>query len=108
MFGDMGKLMDVMKIVGKVKKEGPAMKEKLANSTYEESVYNGAITAIVNGKMKVVEIKVGPAVDLPNAELAKYITDAVNQAQKKAADAAAEAFKELTGGMDLGGLGDML
>lgn len=105
MFGDLGK---IMKIAGKMKEEMPALKEKLANTDYTAEAGGGAVSATVNGKLALVELKISeqvrndPGVDFDMLE--DLIKAAVAAAQTQAAQAAAEAMRELTGGMDLPGM----
>ena len=102
MFGDFGKLI---KMAGEMKRKMPEMQERLAASQHEASSGGGAVTATVNGKMALVDIKIDPQVLSDPACDAMMLEDlvkaAISQAQAKAAQAAADAMKELTGGMDL-------
>jgi len=108
MFGDIGKLM---KLAGQMKSGMPEMQAQLASSEYSAQA-GGAVTAIVNGRMSVVDIQIdrdafselSGDVDM----LEDLIKAAVSAAQNKAADAAAEAMKKLTGGMDIPGLEGLL
>jgi len=107
MFGDVGK---IMKLAGEMKKKMPQIKERLANSTYTASAGGGAVEATVDGRMALVDIRVDKQV-LAEAQndptmLEDLIKAAVAAAQTKASDAAAEAMKELTGGVELPGMGD--
>ena len=107
MFGNLGKMMQ---LAGKLKTELPAMKERLANSTYQAEAGGGAVTATVNGKMQIVDLAFSADVvaDGDGAMLADLVKAAVSAAQAQAAQAAAEAMRELTGGMDLPGMEGML
>ncbi len=103
MFGDIGKMLA---LAGKMKKELPAMKEKLATTEYSADAGCGAVTAIVNGKMQIADLAIAPEflADADAEMLADAIKAAVTAAQTLAADAAAEALRELTGGMELPGM----
>jgi hypothetical protein len=105
MFGDLGK---IMKIAGKMKTELPALKEKLAATDYTAEAGGGAVTATVNGKLSIVDVKISQGVrEDPNADfdmIEDLIKAAISAAQAKAASAAAEAMQELTGGMDIPGM----
>ncbi len=111
MFSNFAKMM---KLAGEMKTKLPEMQEKLANSEYTAEAGGGAVLATVNGKMKLVDIEIGPALSGlndgdPDADmLADLIKAAVSAAQEKAATAAKEAMHELTGGMEIPGLGDMM
>ena len=108
MFGDIGKLM---KMAGRMKAELPALKEKLAATDYTAEAGGGAVSATVNGKLAIVDIKISQQVrEDPNVDfdmIEDLIKAALSAAQSKAAQAAAEAMKELTGGMNLPGMDDL-
>ena len=103
MFGDIGKMLA---LAGKMKRELPAMKEKLATTEYSGDAGGGAVTATVNGKMQIADLAIAPEF-LAEADaqmLVDAIKAAVTAAQTLAAAAAAEALRELTGGMELPGM----
>ena len=111
MFGDLGK---IMKIAGRMKEKMPEMQEKLAASQFTAEAGGGVVSATVNGKLAIVDVKIRPEA-LAGGELANdaemlgdLIKAAVSAAQQQAAEAAAEAMNELTGGMDIPGMGGML
>ncbi|KPK80322.1 MAG: hypothetical protein AMJ81_12255 [Phycisphaerae bacterium SM23_33] len=103
MFGDIGKLMQ---LAGRLKTELPRMRERLAATEFSAAAGGGAVTATVNGRMELVDVKIAPEVLADgDVEMLQDLTKAaVSAAQKKAADAAARALRELTGGMDIPGL----
>ena len=107
MFGDMGKMLQ---LVGRIKTELPAVKEKLASSQFTSEAGGGAVAVTVNGKGRVAEIRISPEAmaDGDAAMLADIIKAAVAAAQEQASVAAAEAMKELTGGMEIPGLEGLL
>jgi DNA-binding YbaB/EbfC family protein len=104
MFGDLGK---IMKMAGQMKSKMPEIQQKLADAQFTAQS-GGAVTATVNGKMELVDVKIDRdaigdlAGDLEMLE--DLIRTAVSAAQAKAAHAATEAMKELTGGIDIPGL----
>ncbi|MFP4356426.1 MAG: YbaB/EbfC family nucleoid-associated protein [Phycisphaerae bacterium] len=107
MFGNIGKMM---KLAGEMQQKMPEMQEKLANSSYSADAGGGAVTAIVNGKMQLTDLAIQPDVlaDADAAMIEDLIKAAISAAQTQAAQAAKEAMEELTGGMDIPGLGGML
>lgn len=108
MFGDFGKMM---KVAMQVKQRLPEVQAKLESSTFEAAAGGGAVTAAVNGKMKLVDLKINPELldgTLDVAMLEDLVKAAVSAAQTKAADAAREAMAELTGGMSLPGMDAMM
>jgi len=102
MFGDLG---NVMKLLGKLKTELPAMQERLAVSEYTAASGNGAVKATVNGKLGLVDLQIDgdllPEAELDTVMIEDLVKAAVSAAQRQAAEAAQEAMRELTGGMDL-------
>jgi len=103
MFGDLGKMLALAQ---KVKKELPALKEKLAATEFPAEAGGGAVTAVVNGKMQIVDIRIAPELlaDGDAEMLSDTVKAAIASAQADAAKAAEEAFAELTGGMNLPGM----
>lgn len=105
MFGDIGKLM---KLAGEMKRKMPEMQAKLAASTYTAQSGGGAVKATVNGGRALVDIKIDPAVLAEGAEMVEdLVKAAVSAAQEQAGQAAAEAMKEMTGGVNLPGMEGM-
>ncbi len=107
MFGDIGKLMA---LAGKIKTELPALREKLASTEFSAQAGGGAVSATVNGKMQLLDLRIGPdaLADGDSEMLADLIKAAVSAAQVEAAAAAAAAMKELTGGMEIPGMEGIL
>jgi len=109
MFGDLGK---IMKIAGQMKTKLPEIQERLANTDFTAEAGGGVVSATVNGKLALVGVRIDPQVLADGQADAPMLEDllkaAVAAAQQKAAEAAAEAMNEVTGGLDLGGLGGML
>lgn len=107
MFKDLGKML---KLAGEMKTRLPEMRAKLAASEYSAEAGDGAVVVTVTGNMQVSGIRIRPdlVVSGDAARVEDLVKDAVSGAQKKAADAAAEAMKELTGGIDLPGMADWL
>ena len=102
MLRDLGKMM---KLVGKLKTELPAMQEKLANTEYTATTGNGAVRATVDGKLALLDLRIDRDL-LPDAELDTVMIEdlvkaAVSGAQSNALAAARDAMAELTGGVDL-------
>ena len=109
MFGDLGK---IMKIAGEMKKRMPEMKEKLASTSYTAQSGEGMVTATVNGKLQLTDLKLSPQLLVDGAPELSMLEDlikaAISAAQAEAAQAAQEAMKELTGGMDLPGMDGLM
>jgi len=82
------------------------MQEEMENKTWSATAGGGMVTAIVNGKHEVVDLKINPeAVDPDDVEMLQdMIIAAVNEAMRTADAEAAQNMSRLTGGMNLGGL----
>ena len=103
MFGDIGKLM---KLAGEMKRKMPELQAKLAASEYTAEAGGGAVKAIVNGKMQLIDLKILPQVmgDMDAALLEDMVKASIASAQQQAALAAEAAMKEITGGISLPGM----
>ncbi|MFP4106113.1 MAG: YbaB/EbfC family nucleoid-associated protein [Phycisphaerae bacterium] len=111
MFGDFSKLGKIMKIATDMKEKMPEVQEKLENSEFTAEAGGGVVKATVNGKLKLVDLSIDPQVlsdgEMDAGMLEDLIKAAISKAQDEAAQAAQDAMMEITGGMDLGGLGAM-
>ncbi len=100
---DMNKLM---KQAQKLQKEMAKQQEVLAERTYEASSGGGMVTAKVNGKQELLELKIEPDVvdknDVPM--LQDLVVAAVNQAMRKAQEEIQKEMSSLMGGMGIPGL----
>ena len=107
MLGNIGKMM---KLVGELKTRLPEMQKKLDAGRFTASAGGGVVKATVTGKMRIVGIKLDKDLlaDVDAEVLEDLVKAAVSAAQGKAADAAKAAMKELTGGVEIPGLGGML
>jgi len=107
MFGDLGK---IMKVVGELKTKLPEMKETLAATRYSADAADGAVTVTVSGRMELTDLKISEKLleDKDTVVLEDAIKAAICSAQGEASTAAAAAMKEITGGMDIPGLGGLL
>lgn len=109
MFGNIGKMM---KMAGEMKTKLPELKQRIAASEYTAGAGDGAVSVTVSGKMELLDLTIDQALlagaEMDVEKLSELIKSAVAAAQQQANRAAKEAMKELTGGMDLGSLADML
>jgi nucleoid-associated protein EbfC len=110
MFGNMGNIGKMMQIASQMKTKMPELQKKLAESEYSAQAGGGVVSATVTGKMQIVDVSIDPSVfaDGDVEMLEDLIKAAVSAAQTKAAEEAAAAMKELTGGMEIPGMTDML
>jgi hypothetical protein len=109
MFGNLGKMM---KLASEMKTKLPELQQRLAESEYTAEAGGGAVSATVNGKGQLLDVHIGAAAaageQMDAAALADMVKAAVSAAQERAAAAAREAMAELTGGVEIPGLTDMM
>ena len=111
MFGDLAKMM---KLAGELRTRLPEMRRKLENARFAADAGGGAVAATVNGRGVLVDLKIsGRAISDPNISqdaetLSDLVKAAVSAAQEKAAAGARQSMTELTGGMEIPGLTDMM
>ena len=98
--------MQMMKQAQKMQQELLRMQEEQENKTYSATTGGGMVTASVNGKHEVVDLKINPeAVDPDDVEMLQdMVIAAVNEAMRAADADAANNMSRLTGGLNLGGL----
>lgn len=101
-----GNMNQMIKQAQKMQAEMMKAQEEMEVSEYEASVGGGAVTVKVSGKKQVLSLTISPeAVDPDDVEMLEdLVISAVNEAMKKADDAASQSMSKLTGGMNIPGL----
>ena len=96
----------MMKQAQKMQQEMLRMQEEMENKTYSATTGGGMVTATVNGKHEVLDLKINPeAVDPDDVEMLQdMVIAAVNEAMRTADNEAANNMSRLTGGLNLGGM----
>ena len=96
----------MMKQAQKMQQELLRMQEEQETKTYTAKAGGGMVSASVNGKHEVVDLKINPeAVDPDDVEMLQdMVIAAVNEAMRTADADAANNMSRLTGGLNLGGL----
>ena len=96
----------MMKQAQKMQQEMLRMQEEMENKTYSATTGGGMVTATVNGKHEVVDLKINPeAVDPDDVEMLQdMVIAAVNESMRAADADSAQNMSRLTGGLNLGGL----
>ena len=103
-----GMNMNMLKQAQKMQQEMLRMQEEQENKTFSAQSGGGMVSATVNGKHELLELKVNPeAVDPEDVEMLQdLIVAATNEALRQVEAAQAEQMGSITGGMGgLGGLG---
>lgn len=87
-----------------------AAQEQLAEEEVEGTAGGGMVSVVVNGRQEVLRVTIDPeAVDPDDVEMLQDLVVAgVNEALRKAKDLSDERLGGATGGLDLGGMGDIL
>ena len=96
----------MMKQAQKIQQEMLRMQEEMENKTWSATAGGGMVTASVNGKHEVVDLKINPeAVDPDDVDMLQdMIIAAINEAMRTADAEASQNMSRLTGGLNLGGL----
>ena len=103
----MGKgLGDMMKQVQKMQAKMEEMQAELEDERIEGTAGGGMVRVVANGKQEIIEVKIEKeVVDPDDVEMLEdLVVAAVNQAQEKAQELAAEKMSGLTGGLKIPGL----
>ncbi len=97
----------MMKQVQKMQKKMMQLQEELAEQRVEGTAGGGMVTAVVDGKLNVVEIRINPdVVDPEDVEMLEdLVLAAINQGQQKAQEMMDQEMGQLTGGLQIPGMG---
>ncbi|HDL02570.1 MAG TPA: YbaB/EbfC family nucleoid-associated protein [candidate division Zixibacteria bacterium] len=101
-----GNLGNMMKQVQKMQAQMEQIQAELEQTQVEGTAGGGMVTAIVNGKQDLLEIKIDPeVVDPEDVEMLQdLVVAAVNQARQKAQELQSERMSALTGGLNIPGM----
>ena len=101
-----GNLGNMMKQVQKMQAQMEQIQAELKQTQVEGTAGGGIVTAIVNGKQDLLEIKIDPeVVDPEDVEMLQdLVVAAVNQARQKAQELQSERMSALTGGLNIPGM----
>jgi DNA-binding YbaB/EbfC family protein len=99
-------MRQIMQQAQKMQEELARAQAELAERRFEGSAGGGMVTAMVNGRPELVEVKISPdVVDPADVEMLEdLVVAAVRQAIDAAVEAADSQLGGLTGGLDMGGL----
>lgn len=107
MFGDMGKMMGMMKnlqgLAGKAKEQ----QERLRSKQVSAEAGGGMVKATMNGLGDLTGIEIDPGIITPEDPemLSDLIVAAIAATRKKVQVQRSEALKDLTGGIDVSKFG---
>ncbi len=110
MLGNLGQFANLLKNAGQIKQNMQAMQERLQAARYVGEAGGGQVRATVDGRGELVSLKLEPAtIEGGDIELLEdLICAAVRDATAKSREAVQKEMQAATGGMDLGGMMDML
>jgi DNA-binding YbaB/EbfC family protein len=99
----------MLKQAQELQKKMEQLQDELLEKRVEGSAGGGMVTAVVNGKGDMVDVKIDPeTVDPDDVEILEdLIVAAVNQAREKAQQLAQEEMRKITGGILPQGMGGM-
>jgi len=105
--GNLGNLGGLMKQALEMKGRMEEMKEQLASETLEASSGGGMVRVTLNGKFEILSLKIDPEIiDKNDAEaLETLVRAAINEGVRAVQDRVHAKMAELTGGLDIPGLG---
>ena len=100
-------MSDILKQAQALQSKLAEVQGEAARKTVEASAGGGMVTAVVNGKLELVKIRIEPQVFASNDRemLEDLVVAAVNEAIRKAQQLMAEAMTKVTGGLKIPGLG---
>ncbi|KOF55616.1 MULTISPECIES: YbaB/EbfC family nucleoid-associated protein [Clostridium] len=101
-----GNMNNLIKQAQKFQKQMEDMQKDLEDKEFTATVGGGAVSATVNGKKVITDIKIKPeVVDPDDVEMLQdLILTACNEALNKAEEETSGEMKKLTGGMNLPGM----
>ncbi len=110
MFKDLANMASLMKNAQQMGSRMQEMQEKLADLHAEGTAGGGMVTVKVNGQQQLITCTIDPSLlESPDKEMIEeLVVAATNQALQKAKLLVAQQFQDLTGGMSIPGLSDLM
>ena len=108
MFGGLGNLGSMLKQAKSLQENMQKMQEALAQRKFEADAGAGMVRATVDGRSELVRIKIDPKAVEDIELLEDLVKAAVCAAVGKAQEALKAEMAQLTGGLNIPGLTDML
>ncbi|MDK2847465.1 MAG: nucleoid-associated protein EbfC [Desulfuromonadales bacterium] len=99
-------LGNMMKQAQLMQQKMERMQQELETRQVEASAGGGMVTAVVNGRQQLVDLKIeASVVDPEDVEMLQdLVLAAVNEALKKSQDMAQQEMSKVTGGLNIPGL----
>ncbi len=110
MLGNLGQLMNLMKQAGQMKQIMQDMNSRLEAARFTGEAGGGQVRATVTGRGELVGVKIDPSlVQGGDVEMIEELTcAAVRAATGTSREAVQKEMQQITGGLNLPGLGDLL
>lgn len=102
-FPGMGNMNNMLKQVQKMQQEIEKLQEEVKNRTVEATAGGGVVTAIVNGKRELVDIKIDQSAAEDIEMLQDLVLAAVNEALRKADEMVSSEMSKITAGLNIPG-----
>ena len=109
-FNQFGQIAGLLKNAGKIKDNMKEMNARLEAARYVGEAGGGQVKATVDGRSELVALKIDPAlVQAGDVELIEdLVVAATRVAAQQARDGLQKEMSDMAGGLNLGGLADML
>jgi len=108
MFAGLGNLTGLLKQAKQLQENLQRAQQALASQVYEADAGGGLVRASVNGRLELVSVKIDPKATDDVEMLEDLVRAAIGSAQAKARQGAQAHLAQLTGGLNLPGLADLL
>ena len=110
MFKGLGDMAGLLRQAQEMQARMRELQERLGTMRIEGTAGGGMVTVTVSGQQKVLSCRIEPTLlESPDAAvLQDLVVAATNQALEKARETAQEELSQISGGMNLPGLGDAL
>ena len=108
MLGGLGNMMEMMKSAKDIQARMAAFQEEVGNMRFDAETGGGAVRVTMDGKFRVVDMKIEPSAMEDVELLEDLVMSAVNSASTRAKEAMKAELAKVTGGINIPGLTDML
>lgn len=108
MLGGLGNIAGLMKSAKEMQANLARVQAELATRRYVGDAGGGMVTATLDGKMTLIDIKIDPEAANDVELLEDLVKAAVGAAAAKAQEGIKQEMAQVTGGMNIPGLSDML
>lgn len=108
MLGGLGNIAGLMKSAKEMQANLARVQAELATRRYVGDAGGGMVIATLDGKMSLIDIKIDPEAANDVELLEDLVKAAVGAAAAKAQEGIKQEMAQVTGGMNIPGLSDML